>query len=109
MGKFEDLTGKKFNRLTVLCLGERNSCNQLQWKCKCECGNIILATTTYLKTGHTKSCGCYNKEMSFLKNSIDMTDKIFGELTPIKATTKRRNGSVIWECQCSCGKTTFVT
>ena len=22
MGKFEDLTGKKFNRLTVLCLGK---------------------------------------------------------------------------------------
>ena len=62
MGKFEDLTGKKFNRLTVLGLGERNSNNQIQWKCKCKCGNIILATTTYLKTGHTKSCGCYNKE-----------------------------------------------
>lgn len=62
MGKFIDLTGKKFNRLTVLGLGERNSCGQVQWKCKCECGNIVLATTTYLKTGHTKSCGCYNRE-----------------------------------------------
>lgn len=62
MGKFEDLTGKKFNRLTVLGLGERNSCNQIQWKCRCACGNIVLATTTYLKTGHTKSCGCLNKE-----------------------------------------------
>lgn len=75
MGKFEDLTGKKFNRLTVLCLGERNSCNQLQWKCKCECGNIILATTTYLKTGHTKSCGCYNKESA----SKRLKDKKFIE------------------------------
>lgn len=64
MGKFVDLTGKSFNRLTVLGLGERNSNGQLQWKCKCACGNIILATTTYLKTGHTKSCGCYNKESS---------------------------------------------
>lgn len=64
MGKFIDLTGKKFNRLTVLGLGERNSSGQVQWKCKCECGNIVLATTTYLKTGHTKSCGCYNRESS---------------------------------------------
>ena len=62
MGKFIDLTGQKFNRLTVLGLGERNSSGQIQWKCKCECGNIVLATTTYLKTGHTKSCGCYNAE-----------------------------------------------
>lgn len=60
--KYIDLTGKKFNRLTVLCLGERNSNNQIQWKCKCDCGNIVLATTTYLKTGHTKSCGCLARE-----------------------------------------------
>lgn len=64
MGKFVDLTGKKFNRLTVVGLGERNSNNQLQWKCKCDCGNIVLVTTTYLKTGHTKSCGCYSKEQA---------------------------------------------
>lgn len=62
MGTFKDLTGKKFNRLTVIGLGERNKFNQIQWKCKCDCGKIILATTTYLKTGHTKSCGCLNKE-----------------------------------------------
>ncbi len=62
MGKFVDLTGKKFNRLTVLGLGERNSNGQIQWKCKCKCGNIVLATTTYLKTGHTKSCGCLSRE-----------------------------------------------
>jgi len=64
MGKFEDLTGKKFNRLTVLGLGKRNSSRQLQWECRCDCGNIILATTTYLKTGHTKSCGCLNRELA---------------------------------------------
>lgn len=64
MGTFKDLTGQKFNRLTVLCLGERNSSGQIQWKCKCDCGNIVFATTTYLKNGHTKSCGCFNKEQT---------------------------------------------
>lgn len=62
MSAFKDLTGQKFNRLRVLGLGERNSAGQLQWKCKCDCGNIVLVTTTYLKTGHTKSCGCLNRE-----------------------------------------------
>ena len=52
MGAFKDLTGQKFNRLTVLGLGKRNSNGQIQWKCKCDCGNIVFATTTYLKTGH---------------------------------------------------------
>ena len=62
MSAFKDLTGQKFNRLTVLELGERNSSGQIQWKCRCDCGNIVLVTTTYLKTGHTKSCGCLNRE-----------------------------------------------
>lgn len=73
--KYTDLTGKKFNRLIVLGPGERNSNNQIQWKCKCECGNIVLATTTYLKTGHTKSCGCYNRESA----SNRLKDKKFTE------------------------------
>ena len=64
MSAFKDLTGQKFNRLTVLELGERNSSGQIQWKCKCDCGNIVLVTTTYLKTGHTKSCGCFSREMA---------------------------------------------
>ena len=64
MSAFKDLTGQKFNRLRVLGLGERNSVGQLQWKCKCDCGNIVLVTTTYLKTGHTKSCGCLSREMA---------------------------------------------
>ena len=64
MGKFVDLTGQKFNRLTVLGLGTRNTSGQIQWRCKCDCGNIVLATTTYLKTGHTKSCVCYNRDIA---------------------------------------------
>lgn len=64
MGVFKDLTGQKFNKLTVIKLGKRNSSGQVQWECQCDCGNIVLATTTYLKSGHTKSCGCFNKEQA---------------------------------------------
>ena len=42
MGKFEDLTGKKFNRLTVLELAERNSSGQIQWKCRCNWLNFNI-------------------------------------------------------------------
>lgn len=81
MGTFKDLIGQKFNRLTVIELGERNKFGQVQWKCKCNCGNIVLATTTYLKTGHTKSCGCLNRESA----SNRLKDKKF-----IKAREKYR-------------------
>lgn len=60
--------GMKFGRLTVLektTKQQRNKgcisgfSNLAASKCKCECNNIILVLDNHLKTGHTKSCGCY--------------------------------------------------
>lgn len=61
MGKFIDVTGLKFGRLTVL---ERvdNYKTSARWKCICDCGNIRLVVARCLRSGHTKSCGCLNSE-----------------------------------------------
>lgn len=58
MGRFQDLTGQKFNLLTVL---ERDySKKRVAWKCKCDCGNYTIATSDLLKRNEVKSCGCLN-------------------------------------------------
>lgn len=64
MGKFIDLTGNTFNRLTVLKRVENDKNGNVQWLCKCNCKdeNEIIIRTSYLKSGHTKSCGCLQKE-----------------------------------------------
>lgn len=68
MSKLEDLTGRKFGRLTVL---ERASnyvmpCGQkqVQWLCECSCEdkNKIIVLANNLKHGRTQSCGCLQKE-----------------------------------------------
>jgi hypothetical protein len=48
--------GIKKNRLTMLeyLIGK--------WKCKCDCGNIVVITTDKINNGNTKSCGCLNSE-----------------------------------------------
>ena len=61
MAKFQDLSGQKFNRLTVIRRDE-SVLNKVSWICKCECGNEISVTTSHLKCGHTQSCGCLQKE-----------------------------------------------
>ena len=62
MGKFIDLTGQKFNKLTVLCKSnKRDNSGSIYWKCKCDCGNETLVITKHLKNGHTKSSK-YRKE-----------------------------------------------
>lgn len=67
-GKILDLTGQKYNRLTAIKMVERNSSNKVQWLCKCDCGNLVKVTTCHLRSGHTKSCGCYNLESSITAN-----------------------------------------
>ena len=70
LGKFMDLTGMVFGRLTVLERADdyisKSGYRQVQWKCKCNCINktILVVSGNDLKTGNTKSCGCYKKEMA---------------------------------------------
>ena len=53
MARYEDLTGKKFGRLTVLePTEEKTKDGRRIWKCKCDCGNIKFTTCQNLKRGH---------------------------------------------------------
>lgn len=70
MGRFIDLTGQKFGRLTVIERDiERDNIRKAEgkkpktyWFCKCECGNITSVESVSLRSGATTSCGCYGKE-----------------------------------------------
>lgn len=71
----EDLTGKRFGRLTVLCETGQQSGNAAGktertreksshlWRCRCDCGNEIDVPESGLVYGNCKSCGCLKKEV----------------------------------------------
>lgn len=69
--KMKDLTGIKYNRLTVIGFSERIGKNYY-WNCVCDCGNtkIIVVQSGQLKNGGTKSCGCWNLER-VTKHNLD--------------------------------------
>lgn len=67
MSKFIDLTGQKFNRLTVVERAENTKDGKASWKCICECGNEITVIGKDLRSGNTKSCGCYNRESASIR------------------------------------------
>ena len=72
MSKLKDLRGQKFGRLTVLELDKNKSTSKTtQWKCKCDCGNILTVSSCHLISGHTKSCGCYRKDTINKSNRIE--------------------------------------
>lgn len=62
-----EIAGQTFGRLTVLGRGARRSQNLL-WRCRCECGREHQATSSALRTGRVKSCGCLNDEMRAERN-----------------------------------------
>lgn len=61
---FDDITGKKFGRLTVVRFlqPEEREDYRRQWLCRCECGNEVQVNSSKLRNGHTMSCGCVNAE-----------------------------------------------
>ena len=111
MAKFQDLSGQKFNRLTVIRRDE-SVLNKVSWICKCECGNEISVTTSHLKCGHTQSCGCLQKEKAREANFLDLTGQRFGRLTVIKEADKYISPQGLkfaqWLCKCDCGNDTIV-
>ena len=58
-----DITGQVFGRWTVLKRGE-NQNGTAMWLCKCECGNINTVQGGHLRNGHSKSCGCFKRELA---------------------------------------------
>ncbi|WP_260664317.1 hypothetical protein [Streptococcus dysgalactiae] len=58
-----DLTGKTFNRLTVI-KEVPNSKKDTYWLCRCSCGKFVEIKGTAIKNGTTKSCGCLALEIA---------------------------------------------
>ena len=110
-GRRTNLCGLIFGRLTVveMLYGYKNK--QTYCKCLCECGNETIVHMGNLLSGRTSSCGCLEAESRHVRvHYNNIVGQIFGLLTVIKKTDRKsENGSVIWECLCDCGNTTYAT
>lgn len=60
--KLQDLSGKRFGRLTVKAFSHIDNHRCARWVCICDCGNETIPTTNMLKKGDALSCGCLQKE-----------------------------------------------
>lgn len=102
--------GNTYGYLTVIERAENTKEGRARWKCKCKCGNEVIVLGKHLRSGNTKSCGCYQKQRateSNLARGGDLTGQRFGKLTVIKENgfINKPDGrrSRLWLCQCDCG------
>lgn len=97
--RYTDIAGERFGRLTVVepC---RLTGDIFGWKCVCDCGNVVSTTTTKLKSGHTRSCGCLQIDRA----RKDISGQKFGMLTAVDMAYSDKD-TVYWNCVCDCGNT----
>lgn len=85
MQKLVDISGKKYNKLTVLGFDHIEGRRRSYWKCQCDCGNIVILRKDEFiyPYSHTKSCGCWHIEES----SKRPRDKETGKFIELRENT----------------------
>lgn len=117
MGKFIDLTGSKFGRLTAISYERKNG--KTYWTCQCDCGKTTVVWAGNLRNGHTKSCGCLHDEgnpksigkatkVSAENRKYKLLGKKFGHLTVISEECPSKDGHSRWGCKCDCGNEDLI-
>lgn len=59
-----DLVGKRFGRLLVIRRAVNRKTHQARWHCQCDCGNFSIVFGYLLRSGRTKSCGCWKSDIA---------------------------------------------
>ena len=112
--RIKDLTGQRFNRLTVTAFYRINANHKAEWTCQCDCGNVVHLITSVLVNQAIKSCGCLRQEklQQGLRPQNDLTGKRFGRwLVESFVGTRKKPGSyqcTLWQCVCDCGTQKIV-
>lgn len=62
--RIRDLSGHTFGKLRVVKLMPERLHRAATWLCICECGTETIVTCGSLTSGHTRSCGCLQREVA---------------------------------------------
>ena len=108
--KLSNLTGKRFGRLLVIKQAnhhiQKRGKKVVCWKCLCDCGNETIVYSDHLMSGHTSSCGCYQREKVIESKFVNLIGKKFGRLVVLSLDEDKILGDgrdTFWLCRCECG------
>ena len=103
----ESFLGQKFARLTIV--EENFKTRSTKARCLCDCGNYITVTRADVVSGHTKSCGCLQKEKASESKIKDWTGIIsdYG-VKFLRQECMNNKGQWLWRCQCGLCDNEFI-
>lgn len=103
-----DLTGKEYGRLLVLCPLPTQKGKNTRYLCLCDCGCTCAVIGSELVRSRTGSCGCLAKDIVSERSVVDVAGIRFGRLIVLERHG-RQGSQATWSCLCDCGNTTVVT
>jgi len=108
-GERMNLVGRKYGKLKVLEKAGKNSYRGIMWRCRCDCGNEKLASTSNLNAGRVVSCSHCGKSDAIGGRGVhvNLVGRKYGLLTVLeKIEAHDQRGVAMWLCQCECGNIT---
>ena len=100
----KDYTGTVVGQLTVLGpTGKRDAKGYALWHCRCSCGTELDVAANRISGKSKVSCGC----KAYPPCTIE-AGQVYGRLTVIEKTEKKRGTDSLWLCQCECGNKTLM-
>ena len=97
-----DLTNQRFGRLNVIRDSkERAGYGHIIWLCKCSCGKQVKVISGNLRYGHTRSCGCLNRERTkamgkaSLRHGEDQRSRLYTAWINLKRKCYNRNAIIM--------------
>jgi len=64
MSARKNIVNQRFSRLLVIQYINSDHRGEAMWQCRCDCGTTIVASGGNLRSSHTTSCGCWQREQA---------------------------------------------
>lgn len=105
--EYDNLIGKKFEKIKVIKEVEKTKHSQRQFLCECDCGNTKIVLGSNLIHGETTSCGCNKGYVEKTKINLLKIDKAYpNSKSGIKGVWQDKKG--YWHAIITvCGKRIF--
>lgn len=100
--KIEAEIGKTYGYYTILSFAEFRK-SEMFFNCRCVCGNEKVVHLSYLKNGHTVSCGCMRGKQLPRTEKDDLTGMKFGMFTVLHRDKEATSVAPGYICRCECG------